>query len=115
MMALIYQANIQRLRAEKHHHSAAWGKLNIDATALPQLYHQRITEDTLLRAGESGASGDPMIQVNQVSEPAGASSGKSGILEKFDIEATALPQLHQLELTAQSHALGARMPRCILC
>ena len=66
-MALMYQANIRR----KHQYSAAWGKLNIDATALPQLHHQRLKDDTLLRAGESGAPGDPMIQVNQASEPGG--------------------------------------------
>ena len=48
----------------------------------------------------------PIVHVNQVSEP-GASSDKSGIAGKFDIEATALPQLHQLMLTAQSYALGA--------
>ena len=49
-------------------------------------------------------SGEASFEFQDAGE-SGALSGKSGISGKFDIRVTALPQLHQLRLTA--HVLEA--------
>lgn len=94
----------RRKQAEKHRHRAARGKLDIDATALPQRHHRRLTEHTLRPGGSDAA-----VEFHDLGEPgsggSGAFSGKTGILGKLDIQATALPQLHKQRLTA--HALEA--------